>query len=274
MEKYLKVYDTLNKNIIYDFRLGSGGVGDLTKFFMHLLNICIDKNIKIHYLINSTYVEKYLKLVHSKMYITSETISKYKNHVIQRPSDIDNMKNHDYYIIEPFALYESFRAEENHNYHMKSYNAITIPLRELFYFSEEVKVHTLLNNTTYISLHLRMGDKYLETDKQFVLCREDSRHFYEANICDFIEANQDKKILFCCDNNSYKLKLKKKYNQIMITDFVIGHTSLSNTTENEVLNALKEFYLLSNSEELYAASFGGFSIMASKFKQIPVFQLF
>ena len=264
MDNYLKVYDTLDRKIVYDFRLGCGGIGDLTKFFMHLLNICIDQNIKIHYLINNIPAEKYLKLCHPKMYITPETILKNKYHIIHRPDDISSINNKDYYIITPFAFYDSF-----------SFDDIKIPLQNVFYFTDEVKRNLILHsNEKYISIHLRMGDKHLETDKRFVCCKEDSRTFYEEKITEFIEKNLDKRILFFCDNNSYKLKLKARYEQLMITDFDIGHTSLINTTDLQVLNTLKEFYLLSNSNEIFIASYSGFSRMASKFKNIPIHELY
>ena len=263
MEKYLKVYDSLDRKIVYDFRLGFGGIGDLTKFYVHLLNICIDQNIKIHYLIHNIPAEKYLKLCHPKMYITEETILKNKYHIITQPSEISSINNLDYHIIHPGVFYHTF-----------SFDDIKIPLQEVFYFTDTVKRNLILQNETYISLHLRMGDKHLETDKQFVCCKEDSRTFCEEKIFDFIEKNHDKRILFMCDNNSYKQKLKAKYDKIMITDFDIGHTSFINTTDHQVLNTIKEFYLLSNSDEIYMASYSGFSRMASKFKNIPIYELY
>jgi hypothetical protein len=264
MENYLKVYDSLDRKIVYDFRLGYGGIGDLTKFFVHLLNICIDQNIKIHYLINNIPAEKYLKLCHPKMYISAETILQKKYCIIIQPSEISFINNKDYYhIIQPFAFYDTF-----------SFDNIKIPLQEVFYFTDAVKRNLILKNEKYISLHLRMGDKHLETDKQFVCCKEDSRTFYEDKISDFIEKNYDKRILFMCDNNSYKLRLKARYEKIVITDFDIGHTSFINTTDHQVLNTIKEFYLLSNSDEIYIASYSGFSRMASKFKNIPIHELY
>jgi len=120
-----------------------------------------------------------------------------------------------------------------------------------------------------------MGDKHLETDKRYVCCKENSRTFYEEKIFEFIEKNQhNKRILFLCDNNGYKQKLKNKYEKLIITDLDIGHTSLLNTTEEQVLNTVKEFYLLSNSEEIYIASYSGFSRMASKFKHVPIHELY
>ena len=89
----------------------------------------------------------------------------------------------------------------------------------------------------------------------------------------FIEENNDKNIIFFCDNNAYKLKIKKKYSNIMITNCVIGHTSLTNTTEKQVLDSVTEFYLMTNSDKIIMASRSGFSITASKFKNIILEQL-
>ena len=113
-----------------------------------------------------------------------------------------------------------------------------------------------------------MGDKYLETPQNYIGCTHDSRIFSEEKIDEFI--NQSKNhIFFCCDNNSYKLKMKERYD-ILITNCNIGHTSLSNTTDSQVLDAITEFYILTNSTMIYAASYSGFSIMASKFNNIPL----
>lgn len=73
---------------------------------------------------------------------------------------------------------------------------------------------------------------------------------------------------FCCDNNNYKLKLKEKYSNIIITNCDIGHTSLTNTTAKQILDGITEFYILTNSKIIFAASYSGFSIMASKFNKI------
>lgn len=266
MEEYINKYDTLEKKIVYDFHLGSGGIGDLTKYFMYLLNICIEHNIKLYYLVSNITVEKYLKLKYEKMYITNETILISNNiNRIRNIHDIQYLNTSDYYIVNPDVFYDIY-----------IYNELTIPLQEVFCFSDEVKVNTnhfLCDKTNYISIHLRLGDKHLETDKSFVNCKEDSRNYDEYKLFDFIEKNQETPILFFCDNNSYKLKIKSKYNHIFITDYDIGHTSLSNTTNTQVLNTLKEFYLLTNSEHIYMASHSGFPIMASKFKNIPITEL-
>ena len=67
-----------------------------------------------------------------------------------------------------------------------------------------------------------------------------------------------------------KKKIKNKYNNIIILDYEIGHTSLSNTTYKQTLDTVTEFYILTNSDKIYAVTQSGFSIIASKFKNIPL----
>jgi hypothetical protein len=146
-----------------------------------------------------------------------------------------------------------------------------------FYFDDSVKLnsHILLNEniTNYISLHLRLGDKYLETDNKFIDCKDDTRKYNEQKLFEYIENNIDKTILFFCDNNSYKLKIKNKYNNVIITNSSIGHTSLKNTTDKQILDAVTEFYIISNSNLICAVSESGFSIIASKMKNIPLINI-
>jgi hypothetical protein len=150
----------------------------------------------------------------------------------------------------------------------------SININEVFYFTDDVKINCKYlfpqDITNYISIHLRLGDRFLETDCRYVNCRDDTRIFSFEKIHTFIEENRNENIFFCCDNNNYKLNLKKKYNNIIITNCKVGHTSLSNTTTQQVLDAITEFYILTNSKMIFAASISGFSIIASKFNNIPL----
>jgi len=256
LENYLQKYDKLEKKIVYDFNLINGGIGDMIKFFVHLLSICVDNNIKIHYLVNNIYIEKYLKLKNTKMYIKNEDI-------IGNVSNINNfdhifrIEENRFYFLKPNILYNTF-----------SYDIIDeFPIYELFEFSHEVKknIENYLKDQ-YISIHLRLGDKFLETDHSYIFSKEDVRNYNENNIFSTIQQNNDKNIMFFCDNNNYKLKIKNKYDNVVITNFEIGHTTLLNTTDVQVLNSVSEFYLLINSTRIYAASNSGFSKVASKFK--------
>ena len=240
-------YDFLKKNIIYNFNIEQGGIGDCIKFFMFVLEMSIKNNTRLYYKKNNLEIEKYIKLKYEKMYINEEKIKQ-----------LDFVE-----IVEPNNYYSIF----NDNF--------SINIKDVFYFTNEVKINFdklfPSNIKNYISIHLRLGDKFLETDEKYIACKHDIRNFSEEQINLFIEKNFDKNIFFCSDNKKYKLKIKEKFNNIIICDCDIGHTSLTNTTEKQVLDCITEFYILTNSEMIYAASKSGFSLMASKFNNIPLY---
>lgn len=246
MDTYINNYNLFHNIIIYDFQLGIGGIGDYIKFFMFCLDSCIKNNKRLYLKMNNIEIEKYIKLKYDKMYINDYDINKLVN----------------FEIVTPGMYYNSF----NYNY--------SVNVKEVFYFTDEVKINSkyLIPSeiTNYTSIHLRLGDKYLETDKCFVLCKDDTRVFSEEKIYKFIEENFNKNIFFCCDNNNYKLKIKNKYNNIIISNCDIGHTSLFNTTKKQILDAITEFYILTNSEIIFSASESGFSKVASQFNNIKL----
>lgn len=252
MELYMSKYDSFNNKIVYDFRLGDGGIGDCIKFFMFILTSCMKNNTKLYYLKNNIEIEKYIKLRYDKMYI-DETQAKELELVT-------------------FVKPQTYYFKNNYDWSIK--------INDVFYFTDEIQINSRvlfpLDISNYISIHLRLGDKYLETEKKYVICKEDARIFSEEKIYKFIEENSDKNIFFCCDNNEYKLKIKEKYNNIIITNCDIGHTSFSNTTTKQILDGITEFYILTKSEMIYTVSnnnqsdYSGFSLIASKFNNIPL----
>jgi predicted double-glycine peptidase len=112
----------------------------------------------------------------------------------------------------------------------------------------------------------------LETDMSYIVCKEDERTFDTDKLLLFIEENHQRNIVFFCDNNQFKQIIKFKYDQIIITDCNIGHTSLYNTTDDQILDTISEFYIMCNSSHIYSATpyFSGFAAMAAKFKNIPI----
>ena len=247
MENYIKNFNNFDKISIYDFKLGDGGIGDYLKFYMIILTKCMCNNIKFYHKINNIEIEKYIKLKFDFLYISSDEILKLKNVTIEKPQHYYRINN--------------------------KYNG-DILLNEIFYFDNIIKtnVKTLLPSLpiNYISIHLRLGDKFLETDKNFVLCKNDTRKFSLEKIYKFIEDNKEKNIIFFCDNNNQKSKIKSKYKNIITTTSQIGHTSLSNTTNKQILDSITDFYILCNSQLIYSASYSGFSLMASKFNNIEL----
>lgn len=276
MDDYINNYESFTNVIIYDFTIGAGGIGDCIKYFIFTLEWCIKNKIKLYYKKNNLPIENYIKLKYYKMYIDDDAIKQlnYSSRVC-----IDN-KEHNfifslkvkrppiviYKIVTPQMLYSTYNNE-----------SIKMKIKDVFYFTNEVKQNCKnlfpMHIINYISIHLRLGDKHLETEKLYVECKNDSRCFSDDKIHKFIQQNSSKNIFFCCDNNAYKLKLKEKYNNIIISNCNIGHSGLSNTSKKQVLDAITEFYILINSQAIIAASNSGFSEIASKFNNIKYSKL-
>jgi len=246
MENYIKNYRLYNKKMVYHFRTCDGGIGDNIKFFMFVLESCMKNNTALYYKINNTENEKYIKLKYNIMYVNDTTI-RHLGAVT---------------IVTPYMYYTTI----NYDY--------SININEVFYFADAVKINSKSlfpkDITNYISIHLRLGDKYLETERQYINRKYDKRVYSEEKIHKFIEEHSNENIFFCCDNKAYKLKLKEKYNNIIISNCDIGHTALPNTTPKQVLDGITEFYILTNSKQIFAASESGFSTIASKFNNIPL----
>ena len=115
-----------------------------------------------------------------------------------------------------------------------------------------------------------MGDKFLETDKRFVKCPKDERIRASDKAIDMFISNINEPVIFFCDNHNKRLEIKERHNNIIITDSEIGHTSLKNTTQKQTLDAVTDFYILTNSSQIYIASRSGFSKLASLFNNVPI----
>ncbi len=244
----MKQYDAFETQMVYDFGLGDGGIGDCMKYFVFVLDLCMKSNTRLYYKRNNIEIEKFVRLNHSKMYI-------------QHVAGMECVKPNKYYY-----------ADSNHDI----LNAVPIPIKDVFHFTEEVfhNCHRLFPMGAihpYISIHVRLGDQFLETDRSYVQVTTDVRPFCEEDLFKFIEKNIDQRLFFCCDNTSYKLKLKDKYPHLLVTQCEVGHSGLTNTTTNQVLDTVTELNLLAFSEFIYAPTFSGFSYVAAKYMNIPLF---
>ena len=155
MDDYIRQYGTYDKKLIYQFNVGDGGIGDNIKFFMIILETCMKNRIRLYYKKCNIELEKHIKLKYDTMYISEDEMK-----------TLDNFE-----IVTPYQYYSSV----HYNY--------SIPIHQVFYFSDEIKLnrnHLFRQHiTNYISIHLRLGDKYLETDHHFIACKDDVRHFSE-----------------------------------------------------------------------------------------------
>ena len=270
IQKYIKNYSKFNKNIIYDFNINDGGVADYIKYFMYLLQYCMNKNFRLYYKKNGLPLESYIPLQFSELYISQDKINNFK--ILNSLTSVDtleNINNNMHYICKPNCMYKKF-----------DFDFINLKFGDVFYFSDEVisnKKNIYSDNLlNYISIHLRLGDKHLELekkDKKFVYTKWDQREFNYDKLSDLIIKNKKKIILFFCDNYSFKQKIKKKYPFIKISSAKVGHTGLSISSKREVLDAASELALLAGSKEIYSASYSGFPLVAGKLGEVKVHKL-
>jgi hypothetical protein len=257
MENYLNSYESFNRHIIYDFNVGDGGIGDYIKFFIYAITLCMKHNLKICYKVNNVPIEKCLKLKHKFMYIQESSINK-KRCLVMKNENFHDLKQ--FNIVKPWIFYEKFSNDCIINFNAS----------DIFYFSDEVicNVNNIISlKDDYISFHVRLGDKFLETDKSFINPNnlEDKRAFSEETFFKCLKNNAEKNVLLFCDNNEYKNYVCKKFNNVSITSGQIGHTDFKNTTEKQFLDTITEFYILCNSSVIYAVSNSGFPFIASLF---------
>lgn len=265
IEKYMEKYNTFTKSVVFHLEIGQGGIGDFMKFFGYLLYMCDQHNIRFYYLITNNPLEKYITLRYPQMYITSDKLVHSKQ--IQMEDNFAKLEDGGIYMYSLKQLYRIF--DTDHYAAMKN----IIELSKIFILSNDIieYAHKYIHDTQhYISIHLRLGDKFLETDMNYVLCKSDQRQYNEERIYNCIEQNMENTIWFFCDNKAYKQKLKEKYPFIHITDFDIGHTSFTNTTDLQVFHAIVEFYILSQSQKIYIGSNSGFPLTAALFKNTPI----
>ena len=89
-----------------------------------------------------------------------------------------------------------------------------------------------------------------------------------------LSKNNDKYIFFCCDNNTFRQKIKEKYNNVIISNGDIGHTSYKIISNKQILDTITEFYILTKSKKIIGASQSGFSIISAYFNNIPYIKLY
>lgn len=272
---YLQNFDSYPCSLVYNFPLTYGGVADCLKFFMFLFEICRTRGIRLYYLQHDIPIEKYIFVKHAQMRIRHETLVQHSKdgssiQVVQSIDELETLERFTYYLVRPHFLYSAF-----------SFDSFKTPFSSIFEFSSEVienvpRIFPELSTKSYVSVHLRLGDRFLETAKEFVQCKEDTRQYNQKAMFEIIDQllsdpNQDpNQVLFFCDNRKYKMAVQKKYKGLVISTAEIGHTSFLNTTVEQVLNTITEFYVLTQSKKIVAISYSGFPVAAAKYNNIPI----
>ena len=266
MEHYMENYDNFKKKIVYYLSARPGGVGDILKYFIILLEQCIKHNIRLYFYSDSI-VNKFLKFKCEKMSISKSALQYTKK--ITNITELHSMDDNILYSIDRGAMFSLGALRTIDSFFLN----INISLSDFFEFDEHIVVNAnrILNtdDPSYISIHIRLGDSEIESINKSIHST-DKRLFNEHTLFNFIEHLKDDTILLCCDSSIYKNKLKEKYNKLTISDFKITHTGEGNPTEIEVFNTITEFYLLAKSKKIYMTSDSGFPLTAALFYKIPI----
>ena len=258
MEKYIQEYDSYNTTIVYYFTYGSGGIGDMLKYFMYLLSFCMKKKIQLKYFLNDYPINNFIKLKYDKMYEKTKGDYVELTHVNQLTQLRKNVK----YLVQPFILY---KINDINKY-------IPFQISNVFYFTKEITdIYSVVK--PYNSIHLRLGDKFIETPEHFKACPNDVRQYNEEALVRYIRENSEKRHLFFCDSRKYKNKIRENFSSIRIIDHDIGHTSYVNTSNKQMKNTIVDFYLICKSDLIVAASKSGFSEIASYFYNSPIIRI-
>jgi hypothetical protein len=258
--------------ILFRFPILSGGIGDMIKYFVCALDISKQYNMNMCIIEDENILSKYIILNDKEMYKSSSFFKDFKHiysvsSISSIKTDIETNKKHN----EDFVLQlvPSLFYDEPVYDILKKYN-----LSDIFYFSNEVvNLSKQISSTKdYVSIHIRRGDKFIETSSSFKAVPHDERPFNEDKLSSIIEEThkENKDILFFCDSMVFKKKIQKQYPFLTMTDFKIGHTSYTNTSDEQVLNTVCEFYLLSQSTKIIANCKSGFSTVATGFNNIPI----
>ena len=274
IDAYLQNFDSYPCSLVYNFPLTYGGVADCLKFFMLLFEICRTRGIRLYYLQHDIPIEKYIFVKHAQMRIRHGTLVQHSKdgssiRMVQSINELEKLERFTYNLVKPNILYKMF-----------SFDFIKTPFSSIFEFSSEVienvpRIFPELSTKSYISVHLRLGDKFLETDKEFVICKEDARQYNQKVMFETMEqllsepSQVPSQVLFFCDNRRYKMAVQNKYKGLVISTAEIGHTSFLNTTDEQVLNTVTEFYVLTQSEKIIAFSYSGFPVAAAKYDNKP-----
>jgi len=261
----------MSKWLLFRFPITKGGIGDMIKYFIGVIDIAKSYDLSPCLIKDENIISKYIILKDNKMYKLTSFLKNFKHMDNIKSTDIDNIHIHASDKNSEFC----FVADPNIFYERPIYNILEkYNLNDIFYFSNDVinLAKKTISDKDYISIHIRRGDKFIDTDPSFKYVLHDERPFNESRFYNLIEDTYKnyKNILFFCDSMSFKAKIQKKYPFLITTNFNIGHTSYKNTSEEQVLNTVCEFYIISQSKRIISNCKSGFSTVASMFNNVPI----
>tara|TARA_Y100000389_G_scaffold202902_1_gene249661 strand:+ start:1010 stop:1843 length:834 start_codon:yes stop_codon:yes gene_type:complete len=237
-------FNNSNQDILYEFKLGYGGIGDFIKF----MRICkIESEIRnVKFYINFDHpLNKYLKI----------------NNKFTGNYDKNNVN-----IIKPFDYYNRF--DKNSALQMDTINKTDFKPLDYFYINDDCKNrYNFLKNKNnipdiYEGIHIILGDSKMSSTKK----NKDDDRVGELDIYskldNLVNGKRDTTFVLFTDNEKVKNEINSKYNNVKILDICIVHTSDENE-DVKILDNLCDFLFLSNAKVIHSFTKSGFPIVAS-----------
>ncbi len=270
------------KTIKYCYGMENGGIADFLKYLFHTLNIVEKNNCKL--ILEITHpIKKYLKI--NNDYLSDQLYDKFhKITAIDRNKTISEiLKEHNKLKIVSNDFYSfGINMELSNSYDFSQSTDKYYNLFDYIDFNEEI--YNIINSyisDDYISIHARLGDKYLEIKPSCEYCINDDRNINPdiciKNISDIIKKNPNKKIYFFSDNNKFKNDMKTLFNELIIFNNDI--INISNYYQNidydyYLKNVIIEFMIIMKSSEIHALNHSGFTCISSYISKNKLFKYF
>lgn len=231
--------------------------------FQHIQMFTENNFIKSEYNANH-YIQKYI--------LSGENVNDFVDYICQLP-----ISNHTVYSYNIFFPYN----EAHPNIHPILCNEMRSffhPTKEIEQQVDSTLQHFSLLKHSFIVLHIRSGDKYLNDkyklfDTQYFKNIRKEIHSILHSFTNSREKNI-KNILLIADNNEIKLLLQKEFPFIKFLMNDITHTGENIVLEQKKLqNTMVDFFLMSNASFIYSFTIyphgSGFSYWCAKMYDIP-----
>lgn len=237
-DEYCALAPTLDTAVVCEFGLMQGGIGDFFKIFAFSLELAVASRARI-LVRNTSPLAAFLHPKHAWM-------------TDARGMRVVTTVNNAYW-------YNHASTETTHGL-----CSAALVLSDWFEMDASIvaEARRLAPPTSYVALHIRRGDKHLETNLTNVVCKHDERPF-DASAVDAVCAREP--VLLVVGDHAGTLRdLKARYPHVALTGLEIGHTSLHGTPASAVRAALVEFMILGNARSIVASSTSGFPHLASR----------
>ena len=272
MEQFIELYTTSKKELVYIYLFENGGLADFIKFARTVMNFCWDNKIRFYIYIHHP-IAKYIVFkqpeinflaTRSREDAMRQLESSYRQiHKLNTTTDITSS---DKMFLIPSACHDEV---------FPSIMPLGISFLSMMDFSSEIYQRISVPPSSYVAVHLRCGDLHMECATGYAGPTTDSRKWDENRLHKLLEElhQQGKKILFFSDTRKYKKQLATKYPFLEMTDTKIGHIGLQYVKDEDIANTLVEFATIIRAETIYAASYSGFTEIASQIGGRPIVRL-